>query len=126
MNRQDAIGIGLSGLCLVHCLALPVLVALGPALVWMESGWVHLALAGLALGVSLNAMRAWPSGNRGLALKTLAATGLGLLLFGALAGIPELAERAVTVAGASLLALSHGAAWLASIHNRSHDHAPRR
>ncbi|MEA1941150.1 MAG: MerC domain-containing protein [Pseudomonadota bacterium] len=126
MNRQDAIGIGLSGLCLVHCLALPVLVSLGPALVWMENGWVHLALAGLALVVSLNAMRDWPPGNKGLALKTLAATGLGLLLLGALAGIPELAERAITVAGASLLALSHGAAWFTSTRNCSHDHAPRR
>ena len=33
----------------MSCLALPVLVSLGPALVWMESGLVHLALAGLAL-----------------------------------------------------------------------------
>ena len=123
MRSQDAIGIGLSGLCLVHCLALPVLVSLGPALVWMENEWVHLALAGFALIVSVNAMRAWPRQAAGTLLRLLALAGLGLLFFGALAEISELTERAVTVAGASMLALSHGAAWILSDRaGRQHRH----
>lgn len=121
-RSQDAVGIALSGLCLVHCLALPFLISLGPALVWMEDERIHLALASLALLVSLNAMRRWPSGMRGIALRGLAITGLALLFFGALAGISELAERVVTVIGASGLALSHGAAWLTSSNRAAHRH----
>lgn len=35
--------IGLSALCVLHCVALPVLAALLPALsVWTEAEWVHL------------------------------------------------------------------------------------
>jgi len=123
MRGQDAIGIGLSGLCLVHCLALPVLISLGPALAWMENEWVHLGLAGLALVVTVNAMRAWPRRTTGVLLKTVALTGLGLLFFGALADITELAERAVTVVGACMLALSHATAWYhLSRHGRMHRH----
>jgi hypothetical protein len=92
-RSQDAVGIALSGLCLVHCLALPFVISLGPALVWMEDERIHLALAGLALLVSLNAMRSWPGGM-----------------------------RVVTVVGASGLALSHGAAWLASAGRPAHRH----
>lgn len=75
MGYRDAIGIGLSGLCLIHCLALPVLLSLGPALVWMENEWVHLGLAGLALLATLNAMRGWPRGRLGIVLTGLAAGG---------------------------------------------------
>ena len=75
MRKQDAIGIGLSGLCMVHCLALPVLLSLAPALAWMESEWTHLALAGLALVVGVFAMRTWLGGTRGLILRCLAAAG---------------------------------------------------
>lgn len=123
MRGQDAIGIGLSGLCLVHCLALPVLISLGPALAWMENEWVHLGLAGLALVVTVNAMRSWPRRTTGVLLKTLALAGLGLLFFGALADIAELTERAVTVVGACMLALSHATAWYqVSRYGRLHQH----
>lgn len=122
MRSQDAIGIGLSGLCLIHCLALPVLVSLGPALVWMENEWVHLALAGFALIVSLNAMRAWPRQMSGTLLRLLALTGLGLLFFGALADISELAERGVTVVGACLLASAHGLSWFLANRCSAHRH----
>lgn len=121
-HSQDAIGMALSGLCLVHCLALPFLISLGPALVWMEDERIHLALAGLALLVSLNAMRSWPGGMRGIALRGLAITGLALLFFGALAEVSEITERVITVAGAVGLALSHAAAWATAAGRHAHPH----
>ena len=49
--------------------------------------------------------------------------GLGLLFFGALADIAELTERAVTVVGACMLALSHATAWYqVSRYGRLHQH----
>ena len=45
-------------------------------------GWsvsAHLGLAGLALVVTVNAMRSWPRRTTGVLLKTLALAGLGLL-----------------------------------------------
>jgi len=122
MRSHDAIGIGLSGLCLAHCLALPLLVSLGPALVWMQSEWVHLVLAGVALLVTLNAMRSWPRGLKATVLGGLAAAGLGLLLYGALGEIGEAEERLVTVAGACLLALAHATAWIAATRTARHWH----
>lgn len=122
MRKQDALGIGLSGLCMAHCLALPVLLSLAPVLAWMENEWIHLALASLALMVGVSAMRNWVGGTRGLILRCLAASGIGLLFLGALADVPELTERAITLAGASLLAVSHALAWLAARPDRSHLH----
>jgi len=122
MRSHDAIGIGLSGLCLVHCLALPVLLSLGPALVWMENEWVHLVLAALALGASLMAMRSWVRGRRGVVLRSLAVVALGLLFYGALGEMSEQTERLVTVAGACLLASTHGFAWISAQQSGRHRH----
>ena len=58
VSRTDAVGIGLSVLCAIHCAATPVLVAMLPTLglSWFESPWVHqaaffgcFALAGWAI-----------------------------------------------------------------------------
>lgn len=122
MRSHDAIGIGLSGLCLVHCLAMPVLLSLGPALFWMENEWVHLVLAALALGASLMAMRSWVRGARGAVLRGVAAVALGLLFFGALGEMSEQAERIVTVVGACLLASTHGLAWISAQQSGRHRH----
>jgi hypothetical protein len=49
----DASAIGLSGLCLAHCLLLPVAAALLPALaVAAEAEWLHLAFAASALPIA--------------------------------------------------------------------------
>ncbi|OLF77869.1 hypothetical protein AWH62_04135 [Maricaulis sp. W15] len=122
MRRHDAIGIGLSGLCLVHCLALPVLISVSPALFWIESEWTHFGLAMLALLVSVIAMRNWVGGVRGMVLRWMAAIAVGLLFYGALADISELAEQGVTVVGAILLALSHSMAWIAARSSGAHRH----
>jgi len=122
MHRQDAIGIGLSGLCLIHCLALPVLISISPALVWFESEWTHLAFALMALPVSVLAMRNWVGGTRGTALRVMAAIAVGLLFFAALADISEPVEHAVTVTGALMLATTHVLAWMTARSCGTHQH----
>ncbi|WP_300542956.1 MerC domain-containing protein [Maricaulis sp.] len=121
MRTRDIVGISLSGACLVHCLALPVLVSASPVLAWAEAEWVHVALALAALLVALAAMRRWPSGWLGAGLRGLALTGLTLLFYGALAEIGETFERWVTVIGALALSAAHALAWGASA--GAHRHA---
>lgn len=108
----DAVAGTLSLACLIHCLALPILVAAVPALAPLldmpES--LHLILFALALPVSSLALlrgHAWHertcpawAGAGGLALM-----GAGLLLHDW--------ETPLTVGGALLLAAAHLANWLA-------------
>ena len=81
LNRSDAIGIGLSVLCAIHCAATPVLIAMLPTLGLsaFEQPWVHQAMFVGCLLLAGNAVmrgfrvhgRRWVPG--------LAAGGLGLL-----------------------------------------------
>ncbi|WP_300530492.1 MerC domain-containing protein [Maricaulis sp.] len=122
MRTQDAAGIGLSGLCLVHCLGLPLLISLSPALMWMENEFIHIGLASLALLVWLTVLPKWPSGPAGLAMKAVAITGLALLFLGALWEVSETFEKVVTSIGAIALASAHLMAWKGS-HKGSVSHS---
>lgn len=106
----DALAIGLSGLCLVHCLALPVLASLLPMLgAWADAAWVHWAFAAVAAPVSLWALtRPHVAGPSRTAL-TLASAGVLLLIAGAAAG--HNAETPLTVTGSFLLAAAHLLNW---------------
>ncbi len=55
----DLMGIGLSLTCLIHCLALPLLILIAPALSrWIAMPeWVHAAILLLALPAAMMAMR---------------------------------------------------------------------
>ncbi|HRO31802.1 MAG TPA: MerC domain-containing protein [Brevundimonas sp.] len=106
----DGVAIGLSGLCLAHCLALPLAASLLPiAGAWAEAEWVHGLFVAVAAPVSL-----WTLGrsrSRNLAVVALAVGGLALMVAGA-AGFPSHeAETPLTVAGGLLLALAHGLNW---------------
>lgn len=105
----DGSAIGLSGLCLLHCLALPVAAGFAPLLgVWSEAEWVHMAFVALAAPLSVSALvLARP---RSLAAITLAATGLGLLVA---ALFFHEAETLMTVAGGLTLATGHLVNWRA-------------
>ena len=109
----DLSAIGLSALCLVHCLALPVLALALPLLgSWAHAEWVHVVFVSLAAPIALLALMDWsmlkPSSWR---LVALAAAGLGLMLAGALE-VPVVSwERPLTVAGGLLLATAHLANW---------------
>jgi hypothetical protein len=108
----DASAITLSGLCLVHCLALPALaVALPLAGLWAEQEWVHQIFALSALPITVFAMtRPFHEGAR-TSFNMLAGIGLTLLIGAAfIEGLHDL-ETPLTVVGALLLATAHIRRW---------------
>ncbi|MBA3999449.1 MerC domain-containing protein [Brevundimonas sp.] len=106
----DSLAIGVSGLCLTHCLALPLVASLLPlAGVWAETEWVHWLFVAIAAPVSLWAFsrpvtRSW-------SLAILAGSGLALLVAGVAAFPSHDWETGLTVAGALLLAGAHTLNW---------------
>ena len=107
----DSAGAGLSGLCLVHCLALPLVSLALPAVANLaEAEWVHAAVVALAAPIAAWALLGAGPGPRppaGVILSGLA--GLGLMAFGAFG--PHEAERWASVAGGLALAGAHLANW---------------
>lgn len=118
----DSFAIGLSGLCLVHCLALPLAASLLPvAGAWAEAEWVHWLFVGTAAPVSLWTLGRRPS--RGLGILGLALAGLALMVAGAAEFPAHGAETPLTVAGGLLLALAHGLNWRRRLVACRHDRA---
>lgn len=116
----DLAGITLSLGCLVHCLLLPLLLLLAPALApWLglpES--FHAAVLLLALPAAWVAMAGGWRHHRRRLPAILAAAGLLLLALGLAAhgqwialGDPETADRLLTSLGALSLASAHGLNW---------------
>lgn len=116
----DLTGIALSFACLLHCLALPLLILLAPAL----SRWIalpegiHAVILLLALPAAAIAMRDGWRRHQQLMPAILAAIGLGLLALGLsahegwiAAANPEAADRLLTSVGALTLATAHLVNW---------------
>lgn len=112
----DGSAIALSGLCLLHCLALPLLSAILPiAGVWAEAEWLHKAFVIAALPFSLIGLS---SKRVSVPIGILIASGFGLLLAGAFVEALHDFETQLTVAGGLLLASGHALRWTkASIPN---------
>lgn len=108
----DAVAISLSGLCLIHCLALPFLVGFLPLLgSWAEAEWVHAGFVGLAVPVSIWTLSRAPRDTLPKIVVVLAAVAFVFLIGGA-AGYPDEAlETPLTVAGGLALALAHLINW---------------
>ncbi|OLF71375.1 hypothetical protein AWH62_12555 [Maricaulis sp. W15] len=117
-GKFDATGVGLSVLCIAHCLLLPAAAAATPMLVpeagalfGLSHDW-HLALLALAapvsligLGWSVRTTRAgWPIFLVGL-------VGLAVMATGASHLFSPLAETALTLTGVTILAGAHFANW---------------
>ncbi len=120
----DLSAIGLSGLCLVHCLALPVLAAILPVFgSWARAEWVHAVFIAIAAPLSAGALWLNSRGERrpmGLYIAALA--GLALLALGA-GGRPKPSlETPITVAGSLTLVGAHLWNWRHRHH--CHVHAP--
>ncbi|MEM1105092.1 MAG: MerC domain-containing protein [Pseudomonadota bacterium] len=100
----DVGAVGLSSLCLVHCLALPVLSAVSPVFGTMaEAEWIHQVLVLIALPISIAAMVR----GGGRVFIALASAGLALLVASAFVEALHDYETPLTVLGASLLAAGH-------------------
>jgi len=109
----DLYAVGLSTLCVLHCVALPVLVALMPVVAQAaESELVHRILVVVAIPVSLRViwMTRPVAGNR-LFVGT-ALVGLGLLLLAAFLEALSSYEQPITVAGGVLLGSAHLWHWV--------------
>lgn len=106
----DAAAISLSGLCLAHCLALPLLVVALPVLGTIaQAEWLHWSFVALAVPVSLAAFHR--AGRRAVLASCMAVAGLVFLILGA-AGWPQPhLEVPLTVAGSLILAAAHLLNW---------------
>ena len=116
----DLTGIALSFTCLIHCLALPLLLLLAPALsrwITLPEG-VHAVILLLAVPAALIAMKDGWHRHRHMLPGLLAVVGLGLLAMGlaahegwVAAADPEAADRLLTSIGALTLAAAHLLNW---------------
>ncbi len=114
----DASAITLSGLCLLHCLALPLVAASLPVLGSLaENEWLHRAFVLTALPITGFAIaRSWDRPGRPV-FTALALAGLVSLLLGAFVEPLHDHETVLTVFGAMLLAVAH--VWRWRTHARS-------
>lgn len=111
----DSVAASLSGLCLVHCLALPFL------LLWIGadqalfggSGWVHLLLLGTALPVSGFTLVRGMRHHHMLRPALVAGAGFAFMVAGVLQQV-ESTETLLTVTGALLVGIAHFGNWRAA------------
>lgn len=111
----DRLGIWISGLCALHCLLLPISLALMP--LWPSltevHEWVHPLLAVLLIPVTLKAMRGIRRGPAGRPIALLLGIGLALVLlawaFHDVLGL--YGEPLLTLLGSALLILGHWRNW---------------
>lgn len=106
----DRLGLGLSALCLVHCLALPVtLVSLAAGTAWVAHEQVHLWMAILVVPVAgLALWKGWRAHSDRLVAGLL--VGGAALIVAALLVEPLVGHggtTALTVLGGVLLAVGH-------------------
>lgn len=110
----DKLAIGLSLACAIHCLALPVLLALLPSMaaLQLDNEAFHLWMIAAVLPSSVYALSIGCKQHKRYQLFFLGAIGLTLLVLALVLGedlIGEDGEKILTVAGASFVALGH---WL--------------
>jgi hypothetical protein len=105
----DRFAIGLSSLCLVHCLATPLLLILLPAasLSFAFPASFHLWMVLAAIPVSILALRSGHRHHRHILPTLFASAGLCFLSYGAIFATTARLELVLTVFGALLLAGAH-------------------
>lgn len=111
--RLDLYAVGLSTLCVLHCVALPALVALLPAVAQAaESEFLHRVLVVAAVPLSLRVIWKTRPMNANRLFVGAALAGLGLLLLAAFVEAVSQYEEPITVAGGVLLASAHLWHWV--------------
>jgi len=111
----------IAALCLVHCLALPLLVAVLPglSLAVFEAEWVHKLLVVFAFGVGSIAMYGGLTLHRHISPVILAALGITVMASALTLVEGEQAETALTVIGASLTGCAHLANQILAARSRA-------
>lgn len=121
-RRLDRLAVALSGLCLLHCLALSLATVAAPAVVGLgvdlgfDGGWTHVAMLALVIPLSAVALPRGYREHRNNAVLWLGGAGLTLLVLGATLGhhvYGPAADTALTMTGAVVLGLAHvlNAVW---------------
>jgi hypothetical protein len=108
----DALGISVSGVCIVHCGLAPLLFALAPGLAHYLGGSevVHRFLAALVLAAGALALARGYRVHRKLMVMAGFLAGAALVMIGAIAGElsdSHLMEAYITFAGSASMAASH-------------------
>ena len=113
-GKLDRLAIGLSGLCLVHCLATTVVFALlASAGSMLGAAWIHEVGLGIAMAMGMVSLGKGIV-EHGYALPS-AVGGLGLgVMAGALTLPHDGSEAMATVLGVTILALGHRLNFIAS------------
>lgn len=105
---KDLLGVCLSGLCILHCLFTPVLLALGGVGMigsWLGSEWVHyLLLAPISLMLVWSLPLSWIK-HRNTKPLLIGGCGFSLLLMSLF--VPESAEPIVAVLAGFILIAAH-------------------
>ena len=119
----DRAAIALSGLCLVHCLLLPVIIALLPLLNQVSATHFHAQMLLVVVPVSLFAFALGFRRHGNHAIIAWGTTGIAILATGGIvahASYGALADTLMTIAGSIVLAISH------YFNNRLTRHVPAR
>jgi hypothetical protein len=122
LRGLDLMAMLFSGLCLLHCLALPLLIAILPLAFssvvadehfhrWMLLGVVPTSVLALGWG--------WRH-HRSNLVAGCGVLGMALMSYAAFAGISEFGDRLYTVSGALLLAIGHLRNY--QLRHHGHDH----
>lgn len=108
----DKFSIGLSLLCAIHCLVLPLMLALLPSLtiLQLDNETVHYWMLAAVLPISVYALTMGCKQHNNYRLFVLGGIGLALLFMAVLLGedrIGEWGEKILTLFGATLVAIGH-------------------
>lgn len=118
-NWLDSVAVALSGLCLVHCLALPLIVAGLPFLAQFSAGHLHLQMLVVVLPLSIVALAIGFRRHQDMRIIAAGGAGMLLLVIGATVAHTQLglaADRLFTILGALTLATAH---YFNSVRSRS-------
>jgi len=109
-NWLDGTAVVLSALCLVHCLALPLIVVGVPFLAQFAEGHLHLQMLIVVLPLSVIALAIGFRRHRSNRILSAGIVGMLLLVIGATVAHTQLgliADRAFTICGSLTLATAH-------------------
>lgn len=112
----DGIGMSASGLCVLHCAAMPIVIALLPFWPVAQAlhGWMHLAFAVIIVPATVSALWIGFRRKRTFLTPALLTGGLAVILAALLIEPIEqskVAETLMTLAGSSLLIAGHWRNW---------------
>ncbi|MDJ0759452.1 MAG: MerC domain-containing protein [Woeseiaceae bacterium] len=112
VSRLNLLAAGLSAVCLIHCLALPVLISLlALSVPFTENEFVHVGLVLMAAPATLWVMHKSRSHRNHRLFIAVAAIGLTLLLAGTFFSPLASFEEHLTIVGALLLVTAHIRHW---------------